>query len=523
MNYLLSIIIFFPSFAATLLYVLKGENSRIFCIIAAALELLFVVLLWSEFNVGYGGIQFSSHIDIIHSYGISYYVGVDGISLFLIALNALITLLALCLFKYLKTSLIIATLCLESIMMGVFSALDVMLFYIFWELSLLPILYTLGVWGGEKRIYAAIKYFIYAFGGSIIMLLGILYFAYQYKLVMGVWSFNLLDWYQISLDWQTQKWLFAAFFVGMAVKIPLFPLHSWQPHTYTQAPFIGSALLSAVVSKMGAYALLRFVLPLFPNASDSLNVFIGIICVFMIVYGAMISFVQKDLKTLLAYSSLSHMGIIVLGIFALNAEGLSGAVFFMVTHGLVVAGLFFLVGVVYERVQTQQISSLQGLAHSLPKLSSVFGIVMMCSLGLPLTMGFVGEVLCLYGYFQVSPLIAFLAGSSFFVGAIYMLVAFKKVFLGTTLPQYSTLKDLRLREKSIFIPIIAFIICFGIYPKPILEPIDSSVQTLVKTIEAKILSYGSNRIIEGQNPYPYEHIPNDFDDKGMLIIPNIGD
>ncbi|WP_304648215.1 NADH-quinone oxidoreductase subunit M, partial [uncultured Helicobacter sp.] len=277
MNYLLSIIIFFPSFAATLLYVLKGENSRIFGIIAAALELLFVVLLWSEFNVGYGGIQFSSHIDIIHSYGISYYVGVDGISLFLIALNALITLLALCLFKYLKTSLIIATLCLESIMMGVFSALDVMLFYIFWELSLLPILYTLGVWGGEKRIYAAIKYFIYAFGGSIIMLLGILYFAYQYKLVMGVWSFNLLDWYQISLDWQTQKWLFVAFFVGMAVKIPLFPLHSWQPHTYTQAPFIGSALLSAVVSKMGAYALLRFVLPLFPNASDSLNVFIGII------------------------------------------------------------------------------------------------------------------------------------------------------------------------------------------------------------------------------------------------------
>ena len=200
MNYLLNIVIFFPAFAALLLYVLKGENSRIFAIIASALELLFIILLWSEFNVNYGGIQFFTRYELIASYGISYYVGVDGISLFLLALNALITLLALYFFKYIKTSLVISVLFLESIVMGVFSALDVILFYIFWELSLLPVLYILGVWGGENKIYASIKYFLYTFGASLIMLVGILYYAYQYSLIMGVWSFSLIDWYQLSLD-----------------------------------------------------------------------------------------------------------------------------------------------------------------------------------------------------------------------------------------------------------------------------------------------------------------------------------
>lgn len=520
MNYLLNIIIFFPAFAAVVLYVLRGEKSRIFAIIVAALELLFVLLLWSEFNVNYGGIQFYSHTDIIHSYGVGYSVGIDGISLFLIALNALVTLLALSLFKYIKTSTVIAILFLESIIMGVFSALDVMLFYIFWEFSLLPVLYILGICGGERRIYAAIKYFIYTFSGSIIMLVGILYFAYQYKLISGAWSFNLLDWYQISLDSQVQKWLFIAFFIGMAVKIPLFPLHSWQPYAYTQAPFIGSALLSGVVSKMGTYGLLRFVLPLFPETSSLATLIISIICVFMVIYGAMLSLVQKDIKTLLAYGSLSHMGIIVLGIFSLNAEGLSGAVFFMVSHGLVVAALFFLVGSIYERIQTQQIAQIQGLAHSMPNLSSTFGIVMMCSLGLPLTMGFVGEVLCLYGFFKINPIMAFLAGSSFFVGAIYMLVLFKRVFLGTISPQHSTLKDFNLREKIVFAPILAIIIYFGIYPKPLLNPINTSVQTLTEIIEVK----GLNNKIETENPiYPLAPIPNDFDDEGVLIIPNIGD
>lgn len=522
MNYLLSIIIFFPAFGGLILYALKGNNGRIFAIITAGVELLFCILLWSEFNVNYGGIQFFSHVNLIRSYGVGYSIGIDGISLFLILLNALLTFLALYLFKNINTMLIVAILFLESIIMGVFSALDVMLFYIFWELSLLPILYILGVCGGEKRIYASIKYFLYAFGGSMIMLLGILYFAYQYKLIMGAWSFNLLDWYQISFDTGVQKWLFIALFIGMAIKIPIFPLHSWQPHTYTQAPLIGSALLAGVVSKMGTYGLVRFVLPLFPDISSLASTTISIICVVMIIYGAFLCLVQKSLKTLLAYASLSHMGIIVLGIFSLNTEGLSGAVFFMVSHGFVVGALFFLIYALNERTECEKIEQMQGLAHTLPNLSSVFGIVMMCSLGLPLTMGFVGEVLCLYGFFQVNPIITFLAGSSFFVGAIYMLVVFKRVFLGTELVQYAFLKDLGLREKLVFIPIIAIIIGFGIYPKPLLNPINTSMQTLSYMIELKA-SNSINHIQEWQTHYPYESLPHDFDDEGVILIPNIGD
>lgn len=522
MDYLLSIIIFFPACATCILYMLKGENSRVFGIIIAILELLFVILLWSDFDTSYGGIQFYNRVSIIASYGIDYCIGVDSISLFLIMLNALVTLLALYFFKYITKGQITAILCLESIIMGVFSILDVMLFYVFWELSLLPVLYILGICGGERRIYAAIKYFIYAFGGSIIMLIGILYFAYQYHNIMGNWSFNVLDWYNVSLDIQTQKWLFIAFMIGMAVKIPLIPLHSWQPHTYTQAPMIGSAILAGIVSKMGTYALIRFVIALFPDMSASSSIFISIICVIMVIYGAMLCFVQKDIKTLLAYGSISHMGIIVLGIFSLNVEGLSGAVFFMVSHGLVVATLFFLSSAIYERIQTREISQMQGLAHNMPKLSSVFGIVMMCSLALPLTMGFVGEVLCLYGYFQVSPIMTFLAGSSFFVGAIYMLSLFKKVFLGTALPKYSTLNDLNLREKIVFAPIVAIIIYLGIYPKPLLNPISTSIQPLSQMIDSKTFN-NAIQMMDSQNQYPYENIPDDFNDENMLIIPNIGD
>lgn len=525
MNYLLNIVIFFPAFAALLLYVLKGENSRIFAIIASALELLFIILLWSEFNVNYGGIQFFTRYELIASYGISYYVGVDGISLFLLALNALITLLALYFFKYIKTSLVISVLFLESIVMGVFSALDVILFYIFWELSLLPVLYILGVWGGENKIYASIKYFLYTFGASLIMLVGILYYAYQYSLIMGVWSFSLIDWYQLSLDTDIQKWLFVAFFIGTAVKIPLFPLHSWQPYAYTQAPIIGSALLSGVLSKMGTYALLRFVLPLFPDTSNNISIFISILCIFMVIYGAMLAYAQKDIKTLLAYGSISHMGIIVLGIFSLNTEGLSGAVFFMVSHGVVVAALFLLIGVFYERVQTRQIEQVQGLAHSMPQFSTIFGIVMMCSLGLPLTMGFVGEVLCLYGFFQVNPIMAFLAGSSFFVGAIYMLVCFKKVFFGAALPKFINLKDLNSREKVVFIPVVILIVWLGVYPKPLLSPISTSAEMLSQTIGLKISESSPNTPVNTPEDFAYPplELPQDFDDEGVLIIPKIGD
>lgn len=521
MSYLLNIIIFFPALGALLLYVLKGENVRIFGIIVAVVELCFVALLCYEFNGNYEGIQFYKNYTLIESYGIGYCVGVDGISIFLLLLNALLTFLALYFFKYLKSSVIIAVLCLESIIMGVFCALDVLMFYVLWELTLLPVLYLLGVWGGERRIYAAYKYFAFAFTSSLITLVGILYFAYQYLLINGVWSFNLLDWYQIYLDVDVQKWLFFAFFAAMAVKIPLFPLHAWQPHAYTQAPMIGSVLIAAVLSKMGTYALLRFLLPLFPNTSYFMGTCIGILCVIMVLYGALLAYAQKESKTLLAYASLSHMGIIVLGVFSLNSEGMSGAVFFMVAHGIIVGSLFLLLGVLESRFCSSNIDELRGLAHTMPQFSTTFGIVMMSSLGLPLTMGFVAEVLCLYGFFKTHPILAFLAGSSFFVGAIYMLTFFKKVFFGTTIPSLSSLKDLNLREKIVFAPLIAILIGFGIYPKPLLDPISASTDSLSRFISAKSESVLPKEPITDYE-YPQSQPPRDFDDR-VLTIPEIGE
>lgn len=519
MNHLLNIIIFFPAFAALLLCVLRGENIRIFAIIVSALELFFTFLLWNEFNSNYEAIQFSIHYTLIQSFRISYFVGIDGISLFLLILNALITFFAIYFFKHLKTHLVIAILFLESIVMGVFSSLDVILFYIFWELSMLPVLYIIGVWGGANKVYATIKYFIYAFGSSLIMLIGILYYAYQYKIISGMWSFNLLDWYEFNLDPSLQNWLFVAFFIGVAVKIPLFPFHSWQAHAYTQAPIIGSALLAGVLSKMGTYAILRFILPLFPITSSDISMPIAILCVFMVIYGAMVAYAQKDIKTLFAYASISHMGIIVLGIFSLQSEGLSGAVFFMIAHGVIVASLFLLVGVFYERIRHQDLTQAYGLAHSMPQFSTIFGIVMMSSLGLPLTMGFVGEVLCLYGFFQVNPILAFLAGTSFFVGAIYMLNLYKKIFFGNN-SSFLVLKDLGLREKIVFVPVVAILIGFGIYPKPLLDSINTSVNTLVKTINSKQVP-NLDMILDIETIST--PLPPEFDEKKILIIPNIGE
>lgn len=526
MDYLLSIIIFFPALAALLLLILRSENTRIFAIIVAATELFFTLLLWNEFHLDYGGIQFFSHFPLIASYGINYDVGIDGISLFLIILNAFITLLGIYFFKQIRTPFAVAILFTESIVMGVFSALDVILFYIFWELSLIPVLYIIGVWGGEKRAYAALKYFIYAFGASLIMLMGILYYAYQYFLILGIWSFNLLDWYAVDLDLSIQGWIFLAFFIGIAVKIPLFPLHSWQPHAYTQAPIVGSALIAGVLSKMGTYALVRFILPLFPVISIDLNSIISILCVIMVIYGALLAFAQTNIKTLIAYASISHMGIIVLGVFSLNIEGMSGAIFFMIAHGVIVAALFLLVGVLYERIQSQQIDACRGIANVMPHFATIFGIVMMSALGLPLTMGFVGEFLALLGFFQVNPIITLLAGTSFFVGAIYMLNVFKKVFLGSISDQHRHLNDLNLREKLVFLPIIVLIVWLGVYPKLLLEPIDVSVRHINLIIFHKIQT--SNHFVNFLED-PQENlieIPNEFNRTSpddILIIPNLGD
>ena len=408
MDYILTLLIFFPLLGALLAIGIK-ENLKTYAVVISALELALALLLWYSFDSKVDGFQFVTAFSMIDFFGVSYLVGVDGISLFLIILSALISLIG---FIYLNEKhetkkLIIALLCLESIMIGVFCALDMILFYIFWELSLVPMLYIIGAWGSGSRIYAAVKFFLYTFLGSMLMLVGILFLAYYYFDVSGVWTFSLLEWYSISaIPHNLQLWLFIAFFAGLAVKVPMFPFHTWLPYAHGQAPTIGSIILAAVLLKMGTYGFVRFSLPLFPDASVALLIPIAILALIMVVYGAFVAFAQEDMKQVVAYSSISHMGVIMIGIFALNTEGLSGSVFFMLSHGIISGALFMLVGMIYERRHTKIIAEFGGIAKVMPNYAAIFGIMAMASAGLPLTMGFVGEFVSLRGFFQLSPIMA---------------------------------------------------------------------------------------------------------------------
>ena len=432
--------------------------------------------------------QFIEKIDIIPKFGISYYLGVDGISLFIVVMTTLMTLIgiiALSVKKDIK-NMIITLLFLEVAMVGVFVSLDVILFYIFWEFSLVPMLYIIGAWGGEKRLYAAIKFFIYTFAGSLVMLIGILYLAYIYQVTTGHWSFALTDWYNLKLDLDVQKWLFWAFFLGFAIKVPMFPFHTWLPYAHGQAPTVGSVILAAVLLKMGTYGFVRFSLPLFPDASVSAILPVGILAIIMIIYTAMVAYAQKDIKQVVAYSSISHMGVIVLGTFAMNVEGIAGSIFLMLSHGIVSGALFLLVGVIYDRKHTKLMSEFGGLAKVMPNYATIFGIMTMASVGLPLTIGFVGEYLSLAGFYKVSPLMTILGGTSIILGAVYMLSVLKKTFFGPiTKEENKHLPDLNAKELTALVPLVAIVIWLGVYPKPILKPIDNSTKALVELMHKK--------------------------------------
>lgn len=487
MEYLLTLLIFFPAIAA-LMALLVNENIKSFAVVVSALELVLALVLWANFDTQSGEMQFIHHLPLVASYGINYFVGVDGISLFLIILATFISLIGfISLNEPNETKkLIVSLLFLETIMVGVFSALDAILFYLFWELSLVPMLYIIGAWGSGKRIYAAVKFFLYTFTGSLVMLVGMLYFAYTYYQTTGIWTFSILDWHMLVLPLELQKWLFIAFFAGIAIKVPMFPFHTWLPYAHGQAPTIGSIILAAVLLKMGTYGFVRFSLPLFPDASVAFAIPIAILCLVMIIYGAMVAYAQEDMKQVIAYSSISHMGVIVLGTFALNVEGISGSIFFMLSHGIVSGALFMLVGVIYERRHTKLIAKMGGIASVMPYYATIFGLMLMASVGLPLTMGFVGEFLSLLGFFKASPWIAFLAGTSIILGSVYMLVLFKRVFFGkVTCEENATLKDLNGTELAALLPLVVVVIWLGIYPKPILAPIDVSVKGMVELMQQK--------------------------------------
>lgn len=502
MDFILSILVFFPALAAVLGFMINKNSIRTYGIVVTIVEFLLSMLLWASFDNTNAGMQFSEFVPLVAQYGISYNLGLDGISLFLVLMTTFMTMISIIGLSETRDlkNLIITVLFLEMTMLGVFVALDAMIFYAFWELSLVPMLYIVGAWGANLRIYAAIKFFLYTFLGSLVMLVGMLYFGYVYYQTTGTWSFSILDWNMLLLPYNMQLWLFIAFFAGFAIKVPMVPFHTWLPYAHGQAPTIGSVILAAVLLKMGTYGFIRFSLPLFPDASVAMMIPMAILALIAIVYTAMVAYAQEDMKQVIAYSSVSHMGVIILGTFALNVEGISGSIFLMISHGIVSGALFMLVGVIYDRRHTKYIAEFGGLAKVMPRYATIFGIMLMASVGLPLTIGFVGEFLSLLGFYKASPLITIFAGLTIILGAVYMLVMYKKVFFGeVTNEKNNDLKDIHGREVVALVPLVALVVILGVYPKPILEPVNQSVKQMVQIMYIKSVTKDARDTIASVN------------------------
>lgn len=488
MEYLLSLIIGCPLVACLFIFMFDDSGAKRFRRIISFIELGLVITLWVGYSSDTADTQFFTKIFLIPALGIDYIVFVDGISLFLVVLTAFIIFLATIYLQRRDDAkpFVVCLLSLEAILMALFVSQNVLMFYTCWELALLPIIYIVGVWGSGQKIYIGLKFFVYTFTSSLMMLLAILYIGYLCYEQLGYWSFDLDVWLSgaLQIPLETQIWLFLGFFVSIAVKIPIIPLHTWLPHIYSEAPALGSVMLSALLSKMGTYALLRFVLPLFPDASVHFMPIVSVLAVIMVVYAGIIAFKQKDIKKVIAYSSISHMGIVVLGIFAFNNEGVSGAIFMMIAHGVTSGGLFMLAGMLYYRTMTRHIDDFGGIAHTMPHYATFFALVMLSNVGLPLTIGFIGEFLSLYGYFQTSPIMTAIAGTTLIIAASYMLYLFKNIFYGTLRQTHitQTLKDLGFKELCVLSPIAFVIVWLGVFPNTLLNPMQVSVQQLVGTI-----------------------------------------
>ncbi len=472
-------------------FVIQKDSMRAYGVAVAAIEFALSLWLWYAFDANVSGMQFMEFLPLVPAFGINYILGVDGISLFIIILASFFTMIGIASLSDTKNekNMIITLLFLQMTMVGVFAALDAIVFYVFWELSLVPMLYIIGAWGGPLRIYASVKFFLYTFAGSLVMLVGMLFMAYYFYQATGTWSFAILDWYRLILPETFQLWLFVAFFIGFAIKVPMFPFHTWLPYAHGQAPTIGSVILAAILLKMGTYAFIRFSLPMFPDASVFFMVPIAIISIIMIIYTAMVAYAQEDVKQVVAYSSISHMGVIILGTFALNVEGITGSVFLMIAHGVVSGALFLLVGVIYDRRHTKMMSEFGGLAQVMPRYATVFGLMLMASVGLPLTINFVGEFLSLLGFYKQSHTLTLLAGVAIIVGAIYMLAAYKRMFFGNvTNEKNKNLPDVNKREWLALLPLAVITVWLGVYPKPVLEPINNSVESIVQLMHEKSIT-----------------------------------
>jgi NADH-quinone oxidoreductase subunit M len=484
----LSLTTFLPLLGAVLILVLRGapeavaRNARWIALWTSLITFVLSLFIWAGFDSSTSDFQFVELADWLPTFNITYHMGIDGISLFFVLLSTFLTLLCVIASWVSITSRVkeymVAFLVLETLMVGMFCALDFFVFYMFFEGVLIPMFLIIGIWGGARRVYAAFKFFLYTLLGSVLMLLAILAIYFQ------TGSTDIPTAMAFSFPAGMQKWLFLAFFASFAVKVPMWPVHTWLPDAHVEAPTAGSVILAGVLLKMGGYGFVRFSLPMFPLATAYFTPLMFTLSIVAIIYTSLVALAQEDMKKLIAYSSVAHMGIVTLGIFTVTQEGLEGAVLQMLSHGLVSSALFLVVGVVYDRLHTRDIDRYGGLADTMPKYAFVFMVFMLASVGLPGTSGFVGEFLVLLGTFEVSTWGAFLATTGTILGAAYMLYLYRRVIFGViTRADVKAMLDLSPREMLVFAPIVALVLWMGIYPASFLKPMQASVANLIERVD----------------------------------------
>ena len=489
---LLSLIMFTPLVGAViLLFVSKHSEDTIRWIANgfAGLGFLVSLPLWFWLDVTTTDWQFVERLDWIPSIGAEYFVGVDGFSSLLILLATLMGVIAILSSWTAITERIkeyyIFLLVLQTGMIGAFVALDFLLFFVFWEIMLVPMYFLIGIWGSANRLYSAIKFFLFTLVGSVIMLLGILAVYFYHYEVTGVYTFDITQFHALNMPFDLQWWVFLAFFLGFAVKVPMFPFHTWLPDAHTDAPTAGSVILAAVLLKMGTYGFIRFSLPILPDATQAFVPWVVWLSIIGIIYGALVAMAQRDWKRLVAYSSVSHMGMVMLGMFALTPVGVTGSIVQQINHGVSTGALFLLVGVVYERRHTREISEYGGLSKVMPAYATVFLVMTMSSIGLPTLNGFIGEILILQGVFVVNKVWAAFAATGIVLGAAYMLWLYQRTMFGAVdNPKNENLPDLNLREWATFTPLLILAVWIGLYPKPFLDRLETSVDRVMARVNS---------------------------------------
>jgi NADH-quinone oxidoreductase subunit M len=491
---ILSLVVWLPAVGGLLILFMRKSQENL---IKWAANIVFFVSflvslpLWLSFDNDGPQFQFKEAYDWIPSIGVQYHLGLDGISLLLVMMTTLLGFIS-CLSSWNAITdrvkqYYVFLLLLQTGMLGVFVALDFFLFYVFWEVMLVPMYFLIGVWGGPRKLYAAIKFFLYTLVGSVLMLLGILALYFAYHGATGVYTFDITKlWTQDYLP-GLQFWVFLAFFVGFAIKVPMFPFHTWLPDAHVEAPTAGSVILAGVLLKMGTYGFVRFSLPLLPDASREAVWWVLALSVIGIIYGALVALVQPDWKKLVAYSSVSHLGFVMLGVFALTELGLQGGILQMINHGLSTGGLFLIVGIMYEQTHTRMIGDYGGIAKVVPIFATLFLIIALASMGLPLLNGFIGEFMILQGTFA-SPhagwRYAAFAVSGIVLGAAYLLWLYQRLMFGKIdKPENERLKDVTWREQATLLPLVALCVWIGVYPKPFLDPLRVPVRAIVERLE----------------------------------------